>query len=75
VLSALLAVDEIPFCYAETLVGGSLQGFAEKLFSRLQKCNERFEVGRILLAASFFKKPVLFSRQPLVIRFNHLLKL
>jgi hypothetical protein len=54
--SACLAVDEIPFCFAETIVGGFLQGFAEKLFSRLQKCNERFEVGRILLAVFFFSK-------------------
>jgi hypothetical protein len=61
--SACLAVDEIPFCFAETIVGGFLQGFAEKLFSRLQKCNERFEVGRILLAAFFsFKKPICNSR-------------
>jgi hypothetical protein len=57
--SACIAVDEIPFCFAETIVGGFLQGFAEKLFSRLQKCNERFEVGRILFAAIFFfKKPI-----------------
>jgi hypothetical protein len=74
--SACLAVDEIPFCFAETIVGGFLQGFAEKLFSRLQKCNERFEVGRILLAAFFFfqKTHLQFSRQPLFISFSLLLK-
>lgn len=45
------------------------QGFAEKLFSRLQKCNERFEV--ILIFCTFIMLLMPSLTFPLV-RINHL---
>jgi len=35
---------QILFYYINILIPYDLQGFAEKLFSRLKNCNERFEV-------------------------------